>query len=132
MDKKIIYFWIKILAVLGIVMALYLLREQMAVSPWQICKVNVLVNCDAVISGDVAKTFGLPTPLIGLVGYIMILFGAIIKHQKLVFGMATFGLVFCLYIAYRDYLLRTICPVCIGCQLDMIGVFILSLVLRKK
>jgi uncharacterized membrane protein len=86
-----------------------------------------------VISGVVAKTMGISTPLIGLVGYIVILFAAFKKNSKLVLGMAMFGLVFCLYIAYRElFQLHVVCPVCILCQLDMITVFILGILLSLK
>ncbi len=125
--------WIKILGVVGVGLAIFLIWEQFFHPSFQPCNINDTVNCNAVISGIVSKTLGIPTPLIGLVGYIMILIGAFRKNAKLVLGMATFGLVFCLYIAYRElFQLHVICPVCIGCQLDMIAVFILGIFLNSK
>ena len=125
--------WVKILAVIGIGLALFLLWERYFQPSFQPCNINATVNCDAVISGALSNTLGIPTPLIGLVGYILILFGAFKKNAKLVWGMATFGLAFCLYIAYRElFQLKVICPVCILCQLDMITVFILGYLLNKK
>lgn len=125
--------WVKILAVIGIFLALFLLWERYFQPSFKPCNINATINCDAVISGEVSNTLGIPTPLIGLVGYILILFGAFKKNAKLIWGMATFGLAFCLYIAYREiFQLRVICPVCILCQLDMITVFILGYLLNKK
>ena len=125
--------WVKILAVIGLLLATYLLWQQFFKPSFQPCNINATVNCDAVISGPVAKTLGIPTPLIGFVGYLLILFGAFKKNAKLVWGMATFGLLFCLYIAYIElFLLRVICPVCIACQLIMITVFVLRYLLNKK
>lgn len=125
--------WVKILAVVGIGLALFLLWEQFFHPSFQPCNINSTVNCNAIISGLVAKTLGIPTPLIGLIGYVMILFGAVKKNAKLVLGIATFGLLFCLYIAFREiFELHVLCPVCILCQLDMITVFILSLLLIRK
>jgi uncharacterized membrane protein len=125
--------WIKILGFLGIFLALFLLWEQTFHPSFQPCNINSTVNCDAIISGIVAKTLGIPTPLIGLTGYIFILFGAFKKDAKLILGMATFGLAFCLYIGAREiFQLHVACPVCILCQLDMITVFILSLLLNPK
>lgn len=126
------YDWVKILAVIGILLALFLLWEQFFHPAFQPCNINATVNCDAVISGIVAKTLGIPTPLYGLIGYIVILWAAFKKMPKLVLGMAAFGLAFCLYIAYRElFQLHVVCPVCIGCQLDMITVFILGILLVK-
>jgi len=131
--KEKYFDWIKILAVVGIFLALFLLWERYFQPSFQPCNINATVNCDAVISGTLANTLGIPTPLIGLTGYIIILFAAFKKNAKLVLGMATFGLLFCLYIAYREiFQLRVICPVCILCQLDMITVFTLAAILNKK
>lgn len=106
--------------------------EQITLPAWTPCTINATVNCDAVIKGEVSKTLGIATPIYGLVGYFLILVGAIIKSKKLVLSMATFGLAFCMYIAYRElFQLRVICPVCIGCQVDMIITFGLALMLKK-
>jgi uncharacterized membrane protein len=131
--KEKYFGWVKILAVIGIGLALFLLWERYFSPSFQPCNINSTVNCEAVIRGQVSDTLGIPTPLIGLIGYILILFGAFKKNAKLVLGMATFGLVFCLYIAYRElFQLHVVCPVCILCQLDMITVFILGIVLTSK
>ena len=133
MNKERLVMWVKALAVIGIGLALFLLWERYFQPSFKPCNINATINCDAVISGEVSNTLGIPTPLIGLVGYIIILFAAFKKNAKLILGMATFGLAFCLYIAYRElFQLRVICPVCILCQLDMITVFILGLLLNKK
>ena len=133
MRKEKYFDWIKILAVVGILLAIYLLWEQMFPSKFIPCNINSTVNCNAVISGAVSKTLGIPTPLIGLVGYIVIMFAAFKKNAKLVLGMSAFGLAFCLYIAIRElFQLHVVCPVCIACQLDMITVFILGILLNLK
>lgn len=121
------------LSIFGILLAIYLLVEQGTRSSFQPCNINSVVNCNAIISGTVAKTLGVPTPLYGLIGYIIILFSAILHKKKLLLGMATFGLLFCLWIAYQElFLLHVICPVCLLCQLTMLGIFSLSLILNKK
>lgn len=122
--------WIKILAGIGILLATYLLWEQAFPSKFIPCNINSTVNCNAVISGAVSKTLGIPTPLVGFIGYIVIMFAAFRKNAKLVLGMAIFGLAFCLYIAFRElFQLHVVCPVCVTCQLDMITVFVLGLLL---
>jgi len=132
-EKERLVIWVKALAIFGIVLAIFLLWEQMFRPSFQPCNINTTVNCDAVISGEVSNTLGIPTPLIGLLGYLVILFSAFKRSFKWVLGMALFGLVFCLYIAYRElFQLHVVCPVCIMCQLDMITVFILGILLNKK
>ena len=131
--REKLFFWVKVLALIGIGLALFLLWEQFFHPAFQPCNINENVNCNAVISGAVAKTLGIPTPLIGLIGYIVIFFATLKKNAKLVLGMATFGLLFCLYIAFRElFQLHVICPVCVACQIDMITVFILGIILVRK
>jgi uncharacterized membrane protein len=127
------YKWIKILAGIGIFLALFLLWERYFRPTFQPCNINSTVNCDAVIWGEVSNTFGIPTPVIGLLGYLVILFAAFKRSAGWVLGMGTFGLTFCLYIAYRElFQLHVVCPVCILCQIDMITVFILGILLVRK
>lgn len=133
MNTVKIYFWVKILAVIGLILGSFLMWEQVSRPAWQPCNINATVNCDAVVSGPLTKTLGIPTPLYGLVGYALILFGAMTQKKKLILSMATFGLAFCMYIAYRElFQLHVICPVCIGCQVDMIITFILAIMLNKS
>lgn len=130
---KKIFFAIKLLSILGIALAVYLLVEQVTQSSFRPCTINATVNCDAIISGPVATTFGIPTPLYGLIGYIVIFAAAVLKKKKLLLSMAGFGLVFCLWIAYKElFELKVICPVCIACQVIMISVFSLAIAVWKK
>lgn len=132
MTKERLVMWVKMLAIFGIGLALFLLWERYFEPSFQPCNINSTINCDAVIKGEVADTLGIPTPLIGLFGYIIILFAAFKKNTKLILGMATFGLMFCLYIAFRElFQLRVVCPVCILCQIDMTAVFVLGIFLNR-
>lgn len=124
----IIYKAIKYLALFGVVLAVYLLWQQLFKPSFQPCNISSTVNCDAVITGPVAKTFGIPTPLIGLIGYCVIFLAASARNKKLILAMASFGLVFCLWIAYKElFELKVICPVCIACQLTMLSIFVLGI-----
>ena len=91
-----IYKWIQILSSVGILLAIYLLWEQLSHSPFQPCDINSTVNCNAIISGAVSKTLGIPTPLYGLTGYIIIFLSATLHWRRVLMAMATFGLAFCL------------------------------------
>lgn len=131
--KEKYFNWVKVLAVIGIGLALFLLWERYFTPTFQPCNINSTVNCDAVIKGEVSNTLGIPTPVIGLLGYLVILFASFRRKTRLVLGASAFGLAFCLYIAYRElFQLHVICPVCILCQIDMITVFILGILLTKQ
>jgi uncharacterized membrane protein len=133
MKHNCIYRIVTALAVIGILLACFLLWERFFNPPFKPCSINSTVNCDAIISGSVSTVLGIPTAAVGLTGYIFIFIGALLKNKKLILGMATFGLIFCLWIAFREIIqLHVICPVCILCQLDMISVFILAVILNRK
>ncbi len=127
------YLYIKILSFIGILLAIYLLWQQMFRPAFQPCNIDATINCEAVVSGPVSKTLGIPTPLYGLIGYTVIFVAAFFKSKRLILGMAGFGLAFCLYIAYRElFQLHVVCPICIICQIVMITVFILGLLLNFR
>lgn len=133
MNIQKVYVAIRILAVIGIALALYLLYQQFAQPTFQPCNINETVNCDAIISGEVSKTLGVPTPLFGLVGYIIILTAAVLKKKKLLLGMASFGLAFCLWIGYREiFELSVICPICLICLTVMATVFALAVWMNTR
>lgn len=133
MKNQNLFFAVKALSLVGIILSLYLLWQQFFTPSFQPCTINATVNCDAIISGAVAKTLGIPTPLYGLIGYIVIFFAAVFKRKNLLFAMATFGLAFCLWIAYQEFFeLQVICPVCILCQTVMLTVFTLSVIIKRR
>ena len=121
------------LSFIGVLLAVYLLWQQLFHPAFQPCNINSFINCNAVITGPVAKTLGIPTPLYGLIGYLVMIYAALTHKKKLLLSMASFGLLFCLYIAYRELVqLKVICPVCITCDIVIVIVFSLSIILFRK
>lgn len=118
---------------IGVLLSVYLLWQQFFRPAFQPCNINSWINCDAVIKGPVAKTLGLPTPLYGFIGYLVMIGAALTHRKKLLISMATFGLLFCAYIAYQELVvLRVVCPVCIMCQITMITAFTMSVIIVKQ
>lgn len=133
MNNSRLFKYVLYLSLVGIALAIYLLLEQFTLSSFRPCNINSTINCNAIISGAVSKTLGIPTPLYGLLGYIFILLSAIYKKKRTLLAVATFGLLFCLWIAYQEiFLLRVICPVCIACQIIMLSVFAIGVVLNRN
>lgn len=119
------------LALLGIVLASYLFYSYLAPVPPGLCDINATVNCDAVTKGPLALFLGVPVSLIGLIGYIAILYASLMKFKKLHLFMTTFGMLFCLRLTYLEiFAEKVFCPVCGACQIVMIILFIISLKLN--
>lgn len=132
-NSALLYKYVQILSVIGLLLSIYLLWQQFFQPAFKPCSINASINCDAVINGPVAKTLGIPTPLYGFVGYIVILLAAVKKNKKLLLGVATFGLAFCLYLGFVEIaILHVICPVCISCLLVMAAVFGLGVKLKSS
>lgn len=126
-----IWKYLKILSAIGIILAIYLFYNFLTKPAIESCYINSIVNCDAVTKGPLSTLFGIPVSLIGLTGYVVILLSSFLKKSKLTLFMATFGMVFCLYITIQEvFILKVICPVCLLCQLDMLTVFLLAVKLN--
>ena len=131
-NKALVWKWITILSFIGILLATYLYYSFLTQPEFRPCSISSTINCDAVISGEVSSTLGIPTALYGLVGYIVIFIGSLMRKIKLVISVATFGLLFCLYILSREiFQLGVYCPICIGCLIVMLSIFFLSLKVNK-
>ncbi|HUD05127.1 MAG TPA: vitamin K epoxide reductase family protein [Patescibacteria group bacterium] len=130
-NKNTIWKALIILSSLGILLAVYLFYNFLTKPLVESCYFNSHINCDAVTKGSLSTLFGIPVPLVGLVGYIVILISSIFKQKLLVLAMSTFGMVFCLFITYQEiFILKVICPVCLTCQLVMFTVFLLAIYLN--
>ncbi len=120
-----------ILAAVGIVLASYLFYSYLAPTPPGLCDINSTVNCNAVTKGPLAEFLGVPVSLVGLIGYITILYASLMRFKKLHLFMVSFGMVFCLRLTYLEiFQEKVFCPVCGACQLVMLILFIISLKLN--
>lgn len=128
-----LFVYTKWLSIIGIGLALYLFYEYLTVPEVSPCYINSYINCEASTKGPLANTLGIPTALYGLVGYSLILLSSIKKWKRVLFGVATFGLLFCLRITFLElFVIKQICPVCIACQIVMLTLFIMSVKLLKR
>lgn len=132
-NNKVMWKISKLLALIGIALASYLFYNYLATTPSGLCNINDVVNCDAVTKGVLAEFLGVPVSLIGLIGYILILYASFLKLPKLHLFMSSFGMIFCLRLTYLEiFQEKVFCPVCGACQIVMLTLFIISLKLRRK
>lgn len=114
----------QVLATIGIGLAIYLFYSYLSPQPPTLCEINATVNCDAVTKGPLAEWFGVPVSLVGLIGYVTILYSTVRKNLKLFLAMVTFGMLFCLRLTFLEiFVEHVLCPVCVMCQLIMATLF---------
>lgn len=119
--------WVKGLAIVGIGLALYLYFEYLTKNTYGVCNINAVINCGPITTGSLSELFGVSVALIGLVGYTAILLTAIFKQFKWAFGMAAFGMLFCLRLTILEiFVEHVLCPVCVACQIIMLIEFFLT------
>ena len=125
-DKKF-YRVAIVLAIVGVALASFLFYNFLNKPVVEVCTINDQVNCDAVTKGALATLFGIPVSLIGLVGYLAILFASAFKSKKAILGISAFGMLFCLRLTFLElFSIKVVCPVCLSCQIDMLALFLLS------
>ena len=129
MSKNIPWHAAIILSLVGILLALYLTNLYYSFSPGSetICNINNRFNCTEISSGSLSTIFGVPVALVGLTGYVFILFSALTKKKTLMFFMSTFGMLFCLRITILEvFFVKILCPVCLACQAIMLTLFLIA------
>ncbi len=128
-----LYKSIRYFAIFGVFLASYLLYLYFARPTTSLCYINAKINCDLVTKGEISTLFGIPVGAYGLMGFILMCYGTIIKNKKLILGMATFGMLFCARMLYYElFVYYAYCPVCLMCMFTMTSTFVLGLILSKK
>lgn len=135
-NEATIWKTIKILSIIGIGLASYLLYNYLAYNifslpPLDVCNISSTINCNASVKGELATFLGIPVSLYGFMGYFLILYSAITKKKKLLLGMSAFGVLFCLRITILEiFFVHVYCPVCLACQVIMLIIFAYALYLN--
>jgi len=129
--------WLMVLAGIGICLSLFSFLHNKGFASGSFCSINETFDCDVVNKGPYSEFFGIPVAFIGLVGYALLLTGAILKHKQpedkaltvFLLLVATGGLGFSLYLTFIEAtVLRTWCLICVTSQITMLGY--MGLVLR--
>jgi uncharacterized membrane protein len=98
-------------------------------------------NCETVNTSRYAEVFGIPTALLGLLAYLIILAFLLVENRQVlnlqvkkeisimaVFGLALFGLLYSVYLTYIEIaVIHAICPFCVVSAVAMLTIFIFSL-----
>jgi len=94
-------------------------------------------NCESVNSSRFAEIGGVPIALIGLIGYVLILFSLIIELRApdridflrlILFGFTLTGSLYSLYLTYLEvYVLHAVCPYCVISAVAMLALFGISI-----
>ena len=123
--------------VVGLTAAVVLLVEKIALlkDPTYIptCSINPVLSCGSVMTTPVAEAFGIPNPIIGIVGFsAVVMYGAALlaggQFQRWLWVClqvgVTFGVVFVHWLIYQSlHVIGALCPYCMVVWAVMIPIF---------
>lgn len=135
---------VTVLAAIGLAAAIALLLERFAIleDPTHVpsCTLNPILSCTSVMASDQASVFGFPNPLIGVVGFTVVLTAGASMLSGARLGEwfwlglqagVTFGVVFVHWLAFQSlYRIGALCPYCLVVWAVMLPLF-LSVALRN-
>jgi uncharacterized membrane protein len=137
MNTKTLNRIIFILAIFGICTASYVAFTWLTGSPI----VCITGGCETVRKNPVAWPFGIPFPLIGLVGYLFIAIMSFLKTlnknwekgiNKAILGFAGFGVCLVSYFTFLEtFVIKGYCMWCIFSAINMLVIFLLSIKIYK-
>lgn len=124
--KKSLRIAVIILCIFGAGLSAVSLRSHYATDATRYCALNATFNCDVVNRSAYSQFLGVPVALIGLGGYMLLLWLALRSDHYsgiLRTGASWVGFGFALYLTYiEDRVLMTWCLLCIGSLLAISGI----------
>lgn len=123
-----------ILSVLGLFLSIYLSYTHFTNSETTFCLSGS--GCDLINNSAFSKVFGIPIPIFGLIGYLIIAFISYreLNQKKLnyLYFLSLIGIAFSIYLTYLElFIIKAICSYCVISALIIVGIFI-SVLLTKK
>ncbi len=134
LNKKIL-FLIIILSFIGMMLSSYSLYLHYSDSN-SFCNINEKFNCDVVNKGPYSTFLGIPTALIGLLGYSLILLLSFLKYKNFyeekiktyLLLLIVFAFLFSTYLTYLEaFVINAYCILCLLSYLNITIMLILTL-----
>ncbi len=140
MQKDRLRFYSFILALIGLLDALYLLWIKITQNK-ALCLPGI-GDCWSVNTSRYSEIFGVPLSLLGALAYLAILALLWLEGKRLddkvllpgvVFGVTLAGFVFSIYLTYLEiFVIKAICPFCVVSAIVMTILWILSILRLRK
>ncbi|MBI2473957.1 vitamin K epoxide reductase family protein [Candidatus Uhrbacteria bacterium] len=117
--------WIIFLSIVGVLLSFYSFLHKQGFTSGAFCNLNATFNCDVVNQGPYSQMFGIPVALIGIIGYLLLAFGAGLKIKNpednslsfFLFFASFGGFLFALYLSGLEaFVLHAWCIVCLTSQ----------------
>jgi uncharacterized membrane protein len=117
-------FVLAFLAVCGVVVSGLALQVHYSASTAP-CSINEKWDCGIVNHSQFAEVGGIPVAMIGIAGYLALLWLALVKQRTLLFGAAVVGFAYSLYLAYIEKAVLGVW--CLYCVISLAAILLISL-----
>lgn len=123
------------LALFGVALSIYSLAHKTGFTSGALCNLSDTFSCDIVNQGPYSEIYGIPVAAIGVVGYVLLFIGALMKMKNpqdkglsLFILLASYGgLAFALYLTSLEaFVLYAWCIVCLLSQATIAALAVLS------
>jgi uncharacterized membrane protein len=132
--------WVLIAGVVGLATAITLTVEkiEMLANPKYVpsCSINPILSCGSVMVTPQASAFGFPNPLIGIVGFTVVVVSGVLAVARVelprwywlgLAGGVTLGVVFVHWLIYQSlYRIGALCPYCMAVWAVTIPLFVVA------
>ncbi len=125
-----------ILSAVGVTLSVYQLLHNTGITEGAICNLGEKFSCDLVNRSEYAKVFGFPVAGIGIIGYLLMMVGGILKLRNredkglslFLLVSSSLGLAFSIYLtSIEAFVLDAWCIVCIFSQIIVATIFVAAL-----
>ncbi len=115
------------LSSIGIILSVYLTYTHITLDETSFCLTGG--GCDIIKSSAFSRIYGVPVPVLGLIGYLIIWILTLLRFDrskiKLIYFISVVGLSFSIYLTYIEFfILKAVCSFCIISAIVMLSIFI--------
>ncbi|PIQ78452.1 hypothetical protein COV82_00660 [Candidatus Peregrinibacteria bacterium CG11_big_fil_rev_8_21_14_0_20_46_8] len=138
------YIFAVVLALLGMLVTVYLIKQHYAEPDTSFCNVSAIVNCDVVNQSKYSTFLGIPVAILGFGTYTVLfvaMFGMVFgwwkKYSTRVLTLMTafsgFGLAFSLYLTIVEFfVIGAVCMFCLAQQFIILALFLLLFAIYQR
>ncbi len=138
-DAKVVHRLLLFLILVGLAFSLYATLETLDPALQATCSVNSYLSCQAVDSSGFTHTGPIPDWAIGVGGFLLLLLLDLallrtfeVRWLNAVTVVAALGVVTAVYLGSIElFVIKAICPICLGAYLSGVAVLLVALWLRR-
>ncbi len=126
------------LSIAGLIISVYLSAQHYASSSYSFCDFGEHVSCSLANKSVYSEIFGIPVALLGVFWFSAAVFLSWLALRKspkspaLLLAWSVLGASFVLYLIYVEFILQSVCPLCLVVQTIVLSILAASFIMVRK